>query len=297
MSTVLDEREALFDLVLEESLRSFLRKPFDPAKHPHGRGGRWAETLGTPHTPEHLEHFAAKLDPLPIQRKQVKSLPAATSFQRARRRIAYTREWGPHGDEFTYDLAFDHGYTGRPHVVSTDRLEAEIANGATEMFRGQSDRSYAEAFTTGPYFAGQGFRGNGIYFAYGGKAHATAHQYAQAPPTRGVTAKTDAPTVMRAALHRDAKVVDYDEIAALAKAEHERLAAIAGDPGESQFASSDQVRAEVARDPARYAITQGYDAIKIPGGEMIVLNRSVVIVSEEFEDAGTNVVRRSKVAA
>lgn len=280
------------DLLLEEAL-------WDAVKHPRGRGGKWREVLGSQHVPEHLEHFAAKLDPLPVRRKEVKSLPSAVSFQRARRRIAYTREWGPHGDEFTYDLAMDHGYTSKPHVVSADRLDAEIAAGGIEMFRGQTDRSYAEAFTSGPYFAGQGYRGNGIYFAHGSGSKVKATQYAQAPPTRGIAAKTERPTVIRAALHRDAKVVDYEEIAAKAKAEHLWIASLAGDPGtsESGQASGDEVRQEIARDPARYAITQGYDAIKTSDGEMIVLNRSAVVVAEDFEDAGQNVTRRMRTAA
>jgi hypothetical protein len=279
------------ELALEETL-------WDALKHPRGRGGRWRETFNTPHTTPHLEKFAAKLEPLPVGRKQIASPTVTPAFRRARQRLSYTAEFGRHGDEFTYDLAVDYGIAGKPHVVSPERLDAEIVNGAIEMYRGQTDVTYAEAFTTGPAFYGQGFRGNGIYFAHGERASTMARQYAQAPPTRGIAAKVDKPTVIRAALHPDAKIVEYDEIAGRAKADHVRLKSSneMGDPGTGP-APKEAVLAAIARDPARYAITQGYDAIRVNEWEMIVLNRSAVLVSKEFEDAGTNVVSRSRVAS
>lgn len=243
-----------------------------------------------------VEKVGRALDRPEIVRKE-KPLQQTEAFRRGRRRLGYMRETGRHGDEFMYDLAVDTGFAGRPHVVSEAELQQHISDGDMEMWRGQTDASYADAFLTGPAFYGQGFRGNAMYAAGGGdRAHALAVAYAQAPPTRGVlVTKVDKPVVMHMALRRDAKVINHDEASMRAKQEHKKWWGLKGG-GEGFAPESAQTMAEANNSPTRWALANGYDAMLIPKDdgthEIAVLNRTALLVSHEFEPAGQNVTKR-----
>lgn len=281
---------------LEESL-------WDAVKHPRGRAGEWTEVFhAAPEIRQKLdEREARKNPPLPKIERRDRSLLQTEAFRRGRRRLSYMQEFGVHGDEFLYDLAIDKGFAGRPQVRSEASLKEIIASGGLEMYRGVTDEDYARLLTGGTLYMGQGFRGNGIYAATGADAHKTAVAYAQAPPNRGVAAKSDKPVVIHMALHPDAKTIPYKEAKSRADFEFTRWAEQADssmvmhDPGTAGTVAD--VRREANRDASRWALANDYDAIVVENGEVIVLNRTALVVSEEFEPAGTNVVNRSRVAA
>lgn len=276
---------------LDESLWAELR-------HPRGRGGKWREAFhgAGPDHPE-VAKFAAKVEPPPITRRDV-PLERSSAYRMALRRPAFARETGPHGDEMMYELAHERGFAGQPHVVTEAVLKAGIEEGDLELWRGQSDDTYAKGLMAGPAFYGTGFRGNGIYAAAGPRAHSMGIAYAQAPPTRGLVTKTDNPVVMHMALHRHARTIQYADAQTRSVAE---LSQVKGDPGTSGAGAGSTVKQEVARDPGRWALANGYDAIVVPqddgGHEVIVLNRTALLVSSELEPAGTNVTREQRVAA
>jgi hypothetical protein len=211
------------------------------------------------------------------------------------------QESGPHGDEFMYDLAVDQGFAGRPKVVSESVLAHHIAEGDRELWRGVSDESYANDFIKSPPFYGQGFRGNGIYTASGVKAETMARNYAQAPPTRGIVAKADKPVVIHMALAKEAKVIHYDDAASRARSEHLAHAGEKGG-GEIEHGARAEVLAGAASTPTRWALANHYDAVIVPGkeghaDEVVVLNRTALIVSSKFQAAGQNVTRAPRTAA
>lgn len=275
-------------LVLEEGL-------WDTLKHPRGRGGKWIDVVGgeVAQAAEKAGDRVSRPSPS-LMRKDV-PLERTQAFARGRRRLRYMRETSVHGDEFMYDLAVDRGFAGQPKKVSEAELEQAIADGDTEMWRGMTDRDYASLLVDGTYYAGAGFRGSGTYVATGPDGKKKATSYALAPPSRGIASKSETPTVVRMALAKDARVADYSVIAAEAKAKHLEQKGVKADPGSGagMGGSSAQVLAEVARDPMRWAMAQGFDAVKISDGEWVVLNRTALLVSKAFVPAGENVFRRA----
>lgn len=237
------------DARLREMLWDGLRQP-RPA-------GALREAYRLPGAPAHLRKLAARLEPRPLARRSL-DVTEAAAFLRARARFAYAREVGEHGDEMLYGLASDYGFAGLPHAVSEAEVEAEVEAGGVEVWRGERD---PDAFLTGSYHAELGHRGNGILVAYGVGARQRAQEHAT--------------TVLRMALHRDANVGVYSEVAEEAKLEHLRL-------GEASFRNGvptvEAVLAEIARDPGRYALTHGWDALVLGEHEMLVLNRTALLV-------------------
>jgi hypothetical protein len=273
--------------VLEEAL-------WDTLKHPRGRGGKWIDKVGG-EVAGAAKQVGRSLERPEIVRKD-REFKQSEAFRRARMRPSYHTEFGRHGDELMYDLAVDKGFAGRPHVVSSDELEQHIADGDKEMWRGVTDESYAQLFTTGTAFYGQGFRGNGIYAAHGERAKKLATAYAQAPPTKGTLVhKVDKPVLIRMALRRDARTITYDEAALQAKSEHRKWAGLKGG-GEGFSAEGAQALAAANSTATRWAMANGYDAVIIPkedgGEEVAVLNRTALIVAGDFEGAGTNVTQQ-----
>lgn len=273
-------------LALEEGL-------WDTLKHPRGRGGKWIDTVGG-EVASAAEKTGDRVSrPRPSLQRREMPIERTQAFARGRRRLRYMRETGTHGDEFMYDLAVDLGFSGTPKKVSEAELGQAVADGDTEMWRGLTDKDYVSLFVDGSYYAGAGFRGSGTYVATGEGGKRKAVAYAQAPPSRGIATKSATPTVMHMALSKVAKVAEYDQIAQEAKAQHVQLGAAKAQAG-TMGGSSQQVLAEIARDPMRYAMSQGYDAVKISDGEWVVLNRTALLVSEKFVPAGTNVVEQMK---
>lgn len=277
---------------LEEAL-------WDALKHPRGRGGLWRDVVGH-EVAGIVEQIGERRDgpqrPGPLRKD--KPLHRTEAFRRGVRRSSYMTQSGSHGDEFMYDLAVDQGFASRPHAVSEEELRAHIANGDRELWRGVSDESYAQALVSGTAFYGQGFRGNGIYAAGGGKAETMARSYAQAPPTRGtITSKADKPVVVHMALMKEAKTVTYAEASGQARSEHLRLSGEKGGQ-EGTGGRAPEVLALANSSPTRWAMVNGYDAVIVPqddgSDEVVVLNRTALVVSTEFQDAGRNVARRMR---
>jgi hypothetical protein len=267
---------------------------WDAIKHPRGRGGLFKDVF-KPEVAREIEQAGTKIERArPTIQRRTPKLEQTGAWKRAKLRPEFLGERGPHGDEFMYELARDMGFAGKPHKVAEADLAQRIEAGDIELFRGVTDESYARELTDGSYFAGQGFRGNGIYAAADGDARRHATAYAQAPPTSGITGKTDKPVVIHMALLGHARIEDYDKVSAEAK----RVATVA--QRDMQSASDERARLEaerryhVARDPSRFAMSQGIDAVRVSGQEYVILNRTALVVSEEFRSGGTNVVRQMR---
>jgi hypothetical protein len=177
-------------------------------------------------------------------------------------------------DSMLHQIAQRQSFDGKPTVVSREEMDAHIAGGDTEMFRGiaghyideRGDVSAAELndqFRTGDAFFGVGGYGNGIYAS---NDRATAeNDYSDRSPG----------SVARMALSRDARTIDHADL----EAEHARYL---------RDKDPDSNEARVFGDLGRYAAARGYDAVEIKGasphdaGEnwFIVLNRTALVVEE-----------------
>lgn len=182
---------------------------------------------------------------------------------------------GPNGDEHAAAIAARQGFDGKPRVVSAREMDALVASGHEEMFRGvrrgdgENDLSPAEineALRTGNAYYGHGVYGNGIYAT-------------DVPMRARSYADEDSPdSVVRMALHPDARVLalpgDWEAFYGTSFIQ-EHAAFLEGlDPDDAAY--------RVFGDYGRYAAAQGYDAIRInhPNGEAetVILNRTALAV-------------------
>jgi hypothetical protein len=207
-----------------------------------------------------------------------------------------------HGDIVLQDMAKEVGFHKKPTLLSKEKMDAHIQQGNRELFRGIGGRQgeaekYVEQFKTGEYFAGKGVYGNGTYTAYGEDRMEVAKQFAD-----GVEKN-----ILRMALKQDAKIISYDALIEMQKAEFtalqeeeralRRKARREADRIYDETGDDDKVEEflkeaakkweemekyrRVLADPGRYALYKGYDAIDIPSpGFMLVLNRGKVFVQK-----------------
>lgn len=211
-----------------------------------------------------------------------------------------------HADGLLYDVAEAQGFNGLPTVASEEQLDTLVHGGGTELYRGiasggtRTAADFAKDFREGDFFAGEGVAGNGTYAADASvldslRALDVATDYS------GISggATGDDGVVLRMVLHRDARVIEYDDAKVAYRefsdargeeinAARERLSALAREHGED----SPQVKAaleklrriQVAKglygDIGRWATAAGYDAIRVGArGHMVVLNRTALTVS------------------
>jgi hypothetical protein len=188
---------------------------------------------------------------------------------------------GPNGDEQLYAIVQRQGFDGPAQVVSKETMDGLVAKGHIELHRGLSDpdpdrvgqavgskqktaADLAQQFRHGGYFAGYGAFGNGTYTSVSrdaAKAYSNGHDS----------------SMLRMALHKDAKVADYGKIL-------KEYTAFYGPAGIATTA-----RQKVFGDLGRYAAARGYDAIFVPkkmhtgpygkgSAAYVVLNRTAVYV-------------------
>jgi hypothetical protein len=159
-------------------------------------------------------------------------------------------------------VAARQGFDGRPRVVSKQEMDDLVHSGGhIELFRGvaaghtKSARQINEDLRSGDAYFGTGIFGNGYYFAAGREP---AGFYSDETPG----------SVIRAALPKDARIIDYGEI----------NTNYTGKPGSSNPFYSD---------PGRWAAARGHDAIRkkrgaaIGGDYYVILNRSALVVEED----------------
>jgi hypothetical protein len=165
------------------------------------------------------------------------------------------------GDTKLKALAHEIGADGLPQVVSAAALDKYIAGGETEVFRGTTD-GYANQLRTGEAHFGFGTYGNGIYVTMGPDARAAADQYAVTKPRQDETSVT-----VRMSLKADAKVIPANQLEVAMRA----------------FAMSHPSEDERHlfyghRALGRFALAQGYDAIRVASPNLQPRNASYLVV-------------------
>ena len=160
-------------------------------------------------------------------------------------------------------------------IVSPQQLDAAIAAGWRQLWRGQSDSFFdekpalqvTEAARTGPWLLGEGNYGNGFYAS---ERRATAEEYRQGWINRDDNKWGPAPLyewqgefhegnrggMLRMALDPSAKVGEWTEM----QAGHDRYIALVRRESSAEAA-------DIVSDFGRYAALLGYDAVFVPGGE------------------------------
>lgn len=187
------------------------------------------------------------------------------------------------------------GFDGKPEVLSKAEMDARVAAGWTPLWRGvegrRSDSSrhatdhlptsgeLADQFRDGPYWAGQGVRGNGTYLT----PHlSVAQDYSVREgewygPQDGAyyNPGPEWPGVLRLALRPDARTIEWDEIDRI-------TGAYVNQKGRKRPAF------DPLSDEGRMAAAMGYDAIIARGAGknsdkirmVVLLNRTAVAVQE-----------------
>ncbi len=193
-------------------------------------------------------------------------------------------------DEDLALIAARQGFDAPPRLADAAEIDAAVADGWTEVWRGIVDHPSASAaeqqveFWEGPWRPGRGTYGNGMYVS---TRRATADAYADGWGG----------TVMRIAIDPGARIVEYQELVKEFKAWRRTLP----NKGELPFdllgfrAQTDEVAfLQMFRgDVGRFAAAGGYDAYVISrkddgaenykvgerrGDQYVILNRSAVMV-------------------
>jgi len=203
------------------------------------------------------------------------------------------------GDKTLASLYHDQGFDGKPDVVSEDELNAAVANGDREFYRGTMEGSgtqFSDAFKDGEYYAGYGGYGNGTYMAYSDLAGAALAE------TRGY-----GDSAMHIAVKKDAKIGNYNKIVNeaddLARETQKEIARLSGQvgPGMSmvQYGAINtkikekQNLLDIYKDYGKYAVTKGYDGFDVSAsrstagdfnyaGYFVLLNRTAARVSTQL---------------
>lgn len=209
-------------------------------------------------------------------------------------------------------IAKHQGFDGKPKKGDVDKV---IAEGGLEIHRGVTGNSQAgvtaqdinDKLRDGPYEPGKGNYGNGYYFS---TSPGIARMYADRPvASQGYKAKSvEGGIVQRAALPKDAKIIDYHEIGPMSVAWHQKHhGKVQFDPYATDFKIREGQMSPTAydamSDPGHFAAAMGFDAIRVPprdrdrdllnksgilkftkedslGDEIVVLNRSILVVEE-----------------
>lgn len=183
------------------------------------------------------------------------------------------------GDDFLYAIAKEQGFDALPQVVTEADLDAAIAGGDIELWRGVQREYYIERFVDGEYHAGNGMYGNGTYAAsvyawaedYAGERYADPKNPATSPFVRDASGEPER-LVMRMALSKDAKILDANS-AGFNSGGADRAVA-------PYSRSDDEGVQEVRKDVGRSAAASGYDAMKVTDNYYVIFNRGALKVEE-----------------
>lgn len=208
---------------------------------------------------------------------------------------------------FHSDLIQDHinkqlGLDASPQLLNRAEMDAMVASGARELFRGVMTDTLAkktagqltDEFMRGEFYAGVGVFGNGTYVGYGPERVA-ANAYSDVTEGQGVLRMALKPqarvitTKTLLQLHQnytnrlpkditaldDAITKKYDDMRDAGTATVADSAILDKKLTDLMHFSHDYHRL-VLGDPGRYAALAGYDAIDVESGYMVVLNRSAV---------------------
>lgn len=206
-----------------------------------------------------------------------------TDFGQAMMRGESDLKFSSTNDPFLDALARGNGFDGKPTVVADSAFDKLAANPRRqELWRGidGSDGDFAEQFRTGNYFAGRGKQGSGTYSSI--------------DPGETFEYAGDTPQVIRMLLSKDARVVDYEDVAEQMEAAREKVQALRAAGKLSQNQADRMLNGHLI-DEGRYAASRGWDAMVARGTDhsdhYIVLNRSKVTVSKKTRTPG-EVVRK-----
>lgn len=207
-------------------------------------------------------------------------------------------------------IADHQGFSGKPKRGNVDDVIAsgglEIHRGVVEHKRsGTSAKDINDKLVNGAYEPGHGKYGNGYYFT---TSPGIARMYAdRAVAQDGYNAPSKKGGVtQRAALPKDANIIDYHEIAPMQDKWHkENYPKVHFDTYSTNYVIPEgkisPTLLDVMSDPGHFAAAMGFDAIRVPprdrdrdrlnkqrilkftkedslGDEIVVLNRSILVV-------------------
>lgn len=197
--------------------------------------------------------------PAPVARVSAQHVDTITGWRSdvARVKRARSRPGDDSTDPALGEILATQGFDGPPRVVTPTQLSRVEAAGGVRVWRGITGpdaATYGEEFRTGQLHVGVGIYGNGTYTTTDSDTAATF-----AGPS-GV--------VLAMALQSDARIITWAELEELLKATIDALTA-----------EQQRRMAVLLSDPGRFAAAMGYDAVLLPNGEYLVLNRTALVVA------------------
>ncbi|MET8878544.1 hypothetical protein ABZW16_42215, partial [Nocardia sp. NPDC004604] len=201
------------------------------------------------------------------------------------------------GDGILGGIYRQQGFDGLPTMVGLGVIDAIVAGGGREFFRGVTEPGYVAQFRTGRYFPGRSVfgvdTGNGTYVTTSGKV---ALHYAEERPNgvirmalRPDARKGDLATIVREQQHvLNLRMEERANLFGIERPTYEVIARI--------DALNDQI--EVLGDVGRFASATGdYDAYRTDAGYLgeddeywVILNRTALVVEDAPTQAPTSQV-------
>jgi hypothetical protein len=176
------------------------------------------------------------------------------------------------GDQMLSKMYEAQGYNTTPSVVGKSQMDSlEEAGTHHIVYRGVDGKEFTNQYKYGEHFAGKGIYGNGSY--------TSTNFFRGEEYTSGVTPLGQESDVMKIAIPKTAKIVDYE----YASKEQYR-------EWKDRFLNSSLAETQVFSDVGRWATAKGYDAIRVAGGTeniptsedyFIILNRGKVTIQDK----------------
>jgi len=190
-------------------------------------------------------------------------------------------------DAYLRSIQHQQGFDGLPTMATKAELDALIADGAIEMYRGcgsapdDTPEAYVDELENGIDYThpGKGTLGNGLYFA--GQSLGSSYHYRVAEGYAGIAGygKPVGQGIVRAVLRPGSKTIDYQR--ARIEMMKDNVA------NNREYGGDDDIdrRATfVTADIGRWAAANGYDAVVAHGTRNstgIVLNRTALIIQSD----------------
>jgi len=239
-----------------------LEKPWDTPGTPADSADDVADQLIDDILPKKMAYPGSKIERPKLEHKSI-SIEELDIFQKMRSGAVIGTP-DDKEDMLLKMMAEQLGYAEKGVIVNEKEFSDIVVNGGhTKLLRGVADSKYTEQFKYGDYFAGKGLQANGIYTAYGESMERTVNSY------RG---KGEG-TIITMALDKDAKIIDGDKLRELFYKENLDLLK------STEPKDIINLKFQILQDPGRFAMLKGYDAIRLPENEyMVVLNRKALYI-------------------
>ena len=281
-------------------------KPWETPGTPAESPDEVAEALIDDITPTKMAYPGSKIERPKLESKTL-NLEETVAYRNSVaselefRKVGRRKVLDGFSDPVLGELVKEIGYDAAPTIVSSTEIDKIVSEGHKELFRGLSDKKFADQFRFGEYYPGRGVFGNGIYTAYGEKGLKVAQTFSGISHEGSVT---------RMAIDKDAKIIALNDLGNIQKAmtdqlneaiskeqeeymqEVRKVFKMESDEADTLYEQVKErhdkneiefsITKNMIADPGKVALLNGYDAIDVPSEEyLVVLNRKALYIQDQ----------------